>query len=67
MRIAPGDLIDPAGYDVTSLRTVPIGASLEDALAALLLDDAPAVAVVDGDHVAGVLTPDALHAAARRT
>ena len=66
MPIGPGDLIDADGFDVASLHTVPLGASLEDALAALLLDDAPAVAVVDGDRVTGVLTPDALHAAARR-
>jgi hypothetical protein len=32
----------------------------------LRLDAAPAVAVVDGDRVLGVLTPAALHAAARR-
>ena len=66
MPIAAADLVDAAGYDVPSLHTVPLGASLEDALAALLLDDAPAVAIVDGDRVTGVLTPDALHAAARR-
>ena len=60
------DLVAADGYDVASLRRVAHDASMEDALAALLLDDAPAVAVVDGDIVLGVLTPDAVHAAARR-
>jgi osmoprotectant transport system ATP-binding protein len=58
-------LVDPDGYDVARLRRIPLGSSLEDALAALLLEDAPAVAVVDGERVVGVLTPDALHAASR--
>ena len=66
MRIASTDLLDPSAFDVGSLRRVPVDASLEDVLAALLLDDAPAVAVADGAVVLGVLTPDALHAAARR-
>ena len=65
MAIERSHLVGVGGFDVTSLRRVVLGASLEDALAALLLDDAPAVAVVDGDAVLGVLTPDALHAAAR--
>jgi osmoprotectant transport system ATP-binding protein len=64
--IARRDVVDAGALDVRSLRRVPLGASLEDALAALLLDDAPAVAVTDGDVVLGVLTPDGLHAAARR-
>jgi len=53
------------GFDPGQLRSVALGAPLEDALAALLLDDAPAVAILDGGAVIGVLTPDALHAAAR--
>ena len=64
--IARDDLVATDGYDVAGLRRVAHDASMEDALAALLLDDAPAVAVVDGDVVLGVLTPDAVHAAARR-
>ncbi|HEX4905806.1 MAG TPA: ATP-binding cassette domain-containing protein [Acidimicrobiales bacterium] len=64
--IARDDLVAADGYDVAGLRRVAHDASMEDALAALLLDDAPAVAVVDGDVVLGVLTPDAVHAAARR-
>jgi osmoprotectant transport system ATP-binding protein len=68
MPIEPRDLVPVDGLDVVSLRTVPLGAPLQDALAALLLDDAPAVAVVDdAGAVLGALTPDALHAAARRT
>jgi osmoprotectant transport system ATP-binding protein len=68
MPIEPRDLVPADGFDVVSLQTVRIGAPLQDALAALLLDDAPAVAVVDdAGAVLGALTPDALHAAARRT
>jgi osmoprotectant transport system ATP-binding protein len=66
MPIGRGDVVPVDGHDVAALRRIPVGATLEDALAALLLDDAPAIAVVDGDEVVGVLTPDALHAAARR-
>jgi osmoprotectant transport system ATP-binding protein len=66
MAIERDDLVAVDGFDVAALRRVALGASLEDALAALLLDDAPAVAVTDGDAVLGVLTPDALHTAARR-
>jgi osmoprotectant transport system ATP-binding protein len=70
LRVLPLALADvePAdGFDVASLRRVRVGSSLEDALSALLVDDAPAVAVVDdGGEVVGVLTPAGLHAAARR-
>ena len=66
LRIDRADLQPVDGYEVGGLRRVPLDATLEDALAALLLDDSPAVAVVDGDTVVGVLTPDGLHAAARR-
>jgi osmoprotectant transport system ATP-binding protein len=66
MAITRDVLVPLDGLDVARLRRVALGGSLEDALAALLLDDAPAVAVVDGDTVVGALTPDALHAAARR-
>jgi osmoprotectant transport system ATP-binding protein len=71
LRVMPLSVIDVlpvAGFDVASLRRIPLSSTLEDALAALLLDDAPAVAVVgEDDSVLGVLTPDALHAAARRS
>jgi osmoprotectant transport system ATP-binding protein len=66
MQLTRDVLVDTTGHDVASMRTVALGATLEDALAALLLDDAPAVAVVDGSEVVGILTPDALHAASRR-
>jgi osmoprotectant transport system ATP-binding protein len=45
---------------------VGAGASLKDVTSALLLSDAGWVAVVDGDRLLGVLTPEAVHAAARR-
>src|SRR5437588_1851302 len=41
--------------------TVPLGATLRDALAQLLLHDAPFVGVVDGDRCVGVLTAEGLH------
>lgn len=42
-------------------------ASLKDALAAMLQWDAGWVAVLDGDHFLGVLTPSTLHEALRRS
>ncbi len=47
--------------------TVGAGASLKDALSKMLLHDAGWVAVVDDERFLGVLTPDALHAATRRS
>jgi osmoprotectant transport system ATP-binding protein len=41
--------------------------ALKDALATMLRHDAGWVAVLDGDRLAGVLTPDSLHAALRRS
>jgi osmoprotectant transport system ATP-binding protein len=46
---------------------VPVGATLKDALAQLLLHDAPYVAVVDGDRCLGVMTADDLHAELRKS
>ena len=46
--------------------TVGAGASLKDVTSALLLSDAGWVAVVDGERLLGVLTPESVHAAARR-
>ena len=66
------DRASAEGQGVVADRCRPVGArvgpgaSLEDALAQLLLDDAGWVAVVDGDRYFGVLTPSALHAASRR-
>jgi osmoprotectant transport system ATP-binding protein len=46
---------------------VPRDASLKDALATMLQWDAGWVAVLDGDHFAGVVTPATLHEALRRS
>jgi osmoprotectant transport system ATP-binding protein len=46
---------------------VPRDASLKDALATMLQWDAGWVAVLDGDHFAGVVTPTTLHEALRRS
>jgi osmoprotectant transport system ATP-binding protein len=46
---------------------VPLGASLKEAFSVMLLHDAGWVAVVDDDRFLGVLTPDSLHAALRRS
>ncbi|MFT4081046.1 MAG: ATP-binding cassette domain-containing protein [Nocardioides sp.] len=45
--------------------TVPIGASLEEALALMLADDRPMIGVTDGPRFLGVLTPAGVHAALR--
>ncbi|MCU1495133.1 MAG: Glycine betaine/carnitine/choline transport ATP-binding protein OpuCA [Acidimicrobiaceae bacterium] len=46
---------------------VALGSSLKDALAQMLQYDDGFVAVVDGEQYVGVLTPDDLHAAMRRS
>jgi osmoprotectant transport system ATP-binding protein len=46
---------------------VPAGATLKDAFAELLLHDTGWVAVVDDGRYRGVLTPNALHAAIRKS
>jgi osmoprotectant transport system ATP-binding protein len=46
---------------------VPVGATLKDALAQLLLHDARYVAVMDGDRSLGVLTADDLHGELRKS
>ncbi len=46
---------------------VPKDASLKDALSTMLQWDAGWVAVLDGDHFLGVLTPSTLHEALRRS
>jgi osmoprotectant transport system ATP-binding protein len=64
---------DAAGGDGTvgqrcrpvSARVGP-GASLKDVSSALLLSDSGWVAVVDGERMLGVMTPESVHAAARR-
>ena len=46
---------------------VPVGATLKQAFSEMLQHDAGWVAVLDGDRYVGVLTPDLLHAALRRS
>ena len=60
---ASGELRDVSDVEAQ----VPVGATLKDALAQLLLHDAPFVAVVDGDRCLGVLSPDSLHAELRKS
>jgi osmoprotectant transport system ATP-binding protein len=46
---------------------VPVGSSLKTAFAVMLQMEAGWVAVLDGDRFLGVLTPESLHAALRRS
>jgi osmoprotectant transport system ATP-binding protein len=46
---------------------VPVDTSLKTAMAVMLQEEAGWVAVLDGDRFLGVLTPDSLHAALRRS
>ena len=46
---------------------VPVDATLKTAMATMLQHEAGWVAVLDGDRFLGVLTPDSLHAALRRS
>jgi len=68
---AQGSGLVGAGNGDGAVRPVPgvveADASLKDAFAQLLLDDAGWVAVVDGGRYRGVLTVEALHAAVRRS
>jgi osmoprotectant transport system ATP-binding protein len=50
-----------------ALPSVPATASLEDALAAMMRHDEAAVAVTDEGRTIGVLTPNTIHAALRRS
>jgi osmoprotectant transport system ATP-binding protein len=55
-------------HDVEDVHArVPVDGTLRDALAQLLLHDAPWVVVVDGDRPVGVLTPDSLYGELRRS
>jgi osmoprotectant transport system ATP-binding protein len=45
--------------------TVPLGATLEEALAVLLRDDRAVVGVTEGSRFVGVLTPNGIHRALR--
>ena len=56
------------GPGLDGAPSVPLGATLRDAVSAMLLDDGGRVAVVDdGGSVVGVLTPASIQAAARRS
>ncbi|GAA1920801.1 betaine/proline/choline family ABC transporter ATP-binding protein [Streptantibioticus ferralitis] len=46
---------------------LPVGSSLKQAFSAMLQHDAGWIAVLDGDHFLGVLTPGRLHSALRRS
>jgi len=66
--ILRGDLetpTDPSGSG--ALASLPVTASLEDALALMMRQDEPAVAVMDDGQTIGVLTPSGIHAALRRS
>jgi osmoprotectant transport system ATP-binding protein len=72
--VDPGDISGAtAGLDRvadhirTFEATVPADASLKAAFAEMLQHDAGWVAVLDGERYLGVLTPDTLHAALRRS
>ncbi len=65
--IRPEDL-SPAPSAVDGAPSVPVTATLKEAMSTLLLHDTGWVAVRgDGGQVLGVLTPDALYAALRRS
>ena len=63
---------DAGGDGTVAERCRPVSAlvgpaaSLKDVTSALLLSDSGWVAVVDGDRLLGVMTPESVHAAARR-
>ncbi len=68
--LGAGDLDGEGTLDSRTHRmeaAVPADASLKQAFAEMLQHDAAWVAVLDGDHYLGVLTPDSLHAALRRS
>ncbi|MEU1624331.1 betaine/proline/choline family ABC transporter ATP-binding protein [Streptomyces sp. NPDC020096] len=46
---------------------LPVGSNLKQAFSAMLQHDAGWIAVLDGDHFLGVLTPGRLHSALRRS
>jgi len=58
--------LEPLGGTEPS-SSVPVSSSLEDALATLLRQDEPTVGVTRDGRTLGVLTPDAVHRALRRS
>ena len=66
--ILRGDLETPTDPTASgALASLPVTASLEDALALMMRQDEPAVAVMDDGQTIGVLTPSGIHAALRRS
>jgi osmoprotectant transport system ATP-binding protein len=65
--VSAGGLDRVADHIRTFEATVPGDASLKTAFAEMLQHDAGWVAVLDGERYLGVLTPDTLHAALRRS
>jgi len=63
--ITRDDLITPDGR--SARLTIPLGASLEEALAMLMRNDDALVGVTESESLVGVLTPDAVHRALRRS
>jgi osmoprotectant transport system ATP-binding protein len=65
------DSVDESGTAADAARppagTVPVGATLKDALALMLRHDDGWVGVLDGDRYVGALTPWSLHTALRRS
>jgi osmoprotectant transport system ATP-binding protein len=63
--------IDPADLSPVSAQppahSIPVTASLEEALAAMMRHDDAVVAVTDAGRTLGVLTPNGVHAALRRS
>lgn len=63
--ITSADLENPPGYDLPA--SVPMSASLEDALATMMRSDEAMVAVSENGATVGVLTPNGIHRALRRS
>ena len=64
--ISPDHLESLDGINASELAaTLPVGATLEEALALMLRDDRAVVGVTDGPRFLGVLTPAGVHAALR--
>jgi osmoprotectant transport system ATP-binding protein len=67
-RIDPDHLDHVDGIKAADLATtVPVGATLEEALAMMLRDDRAMVGVTDGPRFVGVLTPAGVHRALRES
>jgi osmoprotectant transport system ATP-binding protein len=58
--------LEPAA-SANGIASVALSASLEDALALMMRQDEPVVAVTEGGRTVGVLTPTSIHAALRRS